>query len=452
MSAAFTIEFGTDVRVVPPGNADEAFDVRMLHVLGAGANCATYLGRRPDRSFVAIKAPRWQDAGADLEIEGRILEQFAHPNVVSLLGKGREPGGRRVLVYERLFGNPASVVSRPEVRRHFPDDPGTRFYPLPPLVALDLALDLFSALDHIDRRGFVHHDVKLGNLMVRLPCEDAVLPDHLLLQRVLDGACAGVLVDLGSSRSKAYLAELNSGVADDDLRVVPPQVTPRFAPPEALLQNVAPKGGRPRPLLLPSLDIYAAAAAVYSLATGRVVYDHLGVNVDEFEPLREAKKAEREGKLSPFSNEAIRGAAGWRRVAEDVAKLLQTCVHGDPGKRPRSIEVHDGLLELRKKVGGPRRDLLAPPLKRAPAEPSGNDTFVGVGARDRATIRAKAWELRRSVSETGAAPATGAPPGAPLPADDAPTASRPQLVVEVPPTVSRAPRPVDDDPATVPLQ
>ncbi|MCO5166996.1 MAG: hypothetical protein M9894_11585 [Planctomycetes bacterium] len=398
MTTAYALQPGATVVITPPGG-EEPVELELLTPLGRGANSQTWLARSDGATF-AVKAPLADGDDHELTIEERIVQQFHHPSVVALAGSGVGPGGRLVLAYERLFPNPLNVVNRPSVRRHFPGDPGTRFYPLPPPVALNLAVDLLAALEHVHRRGFVHHDVKPDNLMVRapLPPDAAELPDHELLELALRGECQGVLVDLGSSRSNAYLAELNRGGIDADVLVVPPQLTPLNAPPEALLDNDVP-GGRPRPLLFRSLDVYAAALTIYAMVSGRSPYDHLGLDTASFEALRRVKAAERAGELVPFSAEAVSGAPGYRRVADDLLALLLACTHRDPAERPGVAGALQFVEELQRAFSPATRERAARERRLgalAATEADREDMFFGVTAQARSTARARAWELRRA--------------------------------------------------------
>lgn len=377
---------------------EESLELHLIKLLGQGANSQTWLGASRGETF-AVKAPIEDLNDNELTIEERIVQQFHHPSVVSLAGVGVGPGGRLILAYERLFANPLAMVNRPSVRPLFPDDPGTRFYPLPPPVAINLCVDLLSGIDHMHKKGFVHHDIKPDNLMVRVPVAEAdyAPKDHEVLEHVLEGRSQGVLVDLGSSRSKAYLAELNTGANDADLLVVPPQLTPVNAPPEALLPNEVP-GLEPRPLLFPSLDLYAAAITIYAMATGRAPYDHLGLDVASFETLREVKAAERDGKLLAISAEALHGAHGYRRVADDLQALLAACTHRDPKKRPTPAAALQYAEELQRAFApsAAQRDERAKrlaALERA-EEGEGTETFFGLSTRDKSRIRTRAWEMR----------------------------------------------------------
>jgi serine/threonine protein kinase len=377
---------------------DESLELHLIQLLGQGANSQTWLAASRGETF-AVKAPLEDLNDNELTIEERIVQQFHHPAVVSLGGVGVGPGGRLILAYERLFANPLSIVNRPSVRPLFPDDPGTRFYPLPPPVAINLCVDLLSGIDHMHKKGFVHHDIKPDNLMVRVPLpKDEVAPkEHEVLEHVLEGRSQGVLVDLGSSRSKAYLAELNTGANDSDLLVVPPQLTPINAPPESLLPNEVP-GLEPRPLLFPSLDLYAAAITVYAMVTGRSPYDHLGLDTSSLETLRDVKAGERDGKLLAISSEALHGAPGYRRVADDLYALLSACTHRDPRKRPTPAGALQYAEELQRAFA-PSAAQREDAAKRLEAlereeEDAGGETFFGLSTRAKSTIRARAWELR----------------------------------------------------------
>lgn len=396
----YCLQPGMPIVLTRPGGED-TIETRLLGHLGQGANSQTWLAGSNDCTF-AIKAPRFVGDDNELMIEQRIVQQFHHPSVIALAGVGVGPAGRLLLGYERLFANPLTLMSRPANRTFFPGDPGTRFLPLPPSITLNLAVDLFGALEHIHRRGFVHHDVKPDNLMARVPVpRDALtVPDHTLLELALEGNTEGVLVDLGSSRSYAYLAELNSGEFDADVLVVPPQMTPLHAPPEALLDNQV-SVGPPRPLLFRSLDLYAAATTVYAMITGRAAYDHLGLDTASFEELRRVKEAERDGKLMALSSDAVLGALGYRRIADDLCALLAACTHRDPSKRPGVAGALQFVEELQRsfspaaKARGARSarlNVLAATKQERVA------TFFGTTASDRAAT--KAWERRARSSPT----------------------------------------------------
>lgn len=324
----------------------------MVGPLDQGANSQTWLARDPAGQHVVLKGPRCADGGfqADLQVEARILGQLRSDGLIRLLGAGQSAEGALLLGYERAFPNPLLVLARPEVRRCFPD-PGTRYLPLPVQVTLKLGRDLLRGLEDLHGHGFVHHDVKLANLMVRLPETAATVAHHRQLEHALSGRARGVLIDVGASRSFDYLGELNEGRAAGDVALVPPQLTPLYAPPEALL----PAPGAARPVLHPSLDVYAAGVVLYVCASGRLPYEDQGLDTEGWEGLRATKAEERAGRAAPLSFQALAGSSGYRTVAEELHRLLVAMLHRDPARRPTPRAAREGLDRLLAALPAPAR-------------------------------------------------------------------------------------------------
>jgi serine/threonine protein kinase len=322
--------------------------VRVVRPLDSGENSATFLARDEAGEAVVLKAPRDWSAGAidaDLRVEERVLRAIGDraDRLVQLRGSG-DVAGKRVVAFERLHPGPLVVLARPEVRAHFPDDPGTRWYPLPTSLALAQGHDLLAAVAQVHARGFIHDDVKPSNFMLRVAGREDALPPDELLSRALRGRVRGVLIDFGGARSLEWFRQLDRGEADADARLVPPQLTPLYAPPEAL---AAGPGARTRHH--PSLDVYAAAMVVYAFVTGRSAYDHLRLGTESVEGLRQAKASEGRGEVSPFAWEAVAGAPGLGRSARDLWALLSDCTHRDPQQRPGAVAARDRLEELRRR-------------------------------------------------------------------------------------------------------
>lgn len=337
---------GEMVAIQPRGSGPVVVH-RVVRVLARGAHAEVCLAAWQQGASVlktGLAAAARRDV--DLAIEERIVTQLEHENVVRFLGRGEHPTAGPVLAYERVFENPLGTISSPALRARLPNDPGTRFYPLPPSVGLRLTRDLLRALEHMHRRSFVHHDVKLANLMVRLPGAAADASEAVVLDGVLGGGGQGVLVDFGATRSAAYLAELNRGDASHDL--TPPQLTPLYAPPEAL--------DPARPRFHPSIDVYAAALVLYSCASGRAPYDHLGgEDTQSVARLRRLKADERRGELMAVSFEALAGAPGLRTLAAEVHGFLAACLATDPAARPSVTEARRHVERLTDLCGAPPR-------------------------------------------------------------------------------------------------
>jgi serine/threonine protein kinase len=335
---------------VTPREGGRAERVVVRARLASGAQSQVYLARRADGRAAALKVRLYEDEpDHELRIEERILRQLGHEHVVRLLGEGEDPAGRLVLMHERLFTNPLLLLGRPDVRRHFGADPGSTYRPLPPRVGLRLGLDLLRAIEHMHDVGFVHHDVKPGNLLVRLRALERTErpPQHLVLSHAATPAARGVLVDIGATRSMEYLEALNRGEVDSS--VVPAMMTPSHAPPEALLP--APNLTRVR--LHPSVDVYGAALVVYACASGLAPYEHLGPKRDAA-GLLALKARERAGQLLPVSFEALAapgGVPGW--LARDLFAFTRDCVHREPERRPTARVARRRLEELLARVEGP---------------------------------------------------------------------------------------------------
>lgn len=382
------LDVGFQIEAVLRGEGNAVFVV--CKRLASGANSQTYLVRRlGSGEFAVLKAARWREQpDTDLKIAEKLLVQFEHPNVTPLLGTAWLLE-RRALITPRYFDNPLLVLSRPDVRANFPDDPGTRYYPLPACIGLPLALDLIQGIQHLHRRGFVHHDIKPTNLMVHVPWDEAKLADHELLEAALRGDTRGVLIDVGGSRSKAYLHDLSTGKVDGDLSVIVPQLSPLYAPPEALIPRETEWGLRPH--LHPSLDLYAAAMVIYAFVSGRGAYDHLNLDHQDMEGLLEVKRQEADGLLFPFSAEAVQGAAAYRPVANDLVAFLGACTHRDPGQRPTALKASEFFERLVVRLKGVPERRRSTTRQRRTAEP-----FLGVTTEERAQISGRTHIDRRT--------------------------------------------------------
>jgi serine/threonine protein kinase len=225
---------------------------RVLRRLGVGGMSEVYLTYDADlHCQVAIKVLPDELAQNATFVgrfrrEAEVGQKIDHPNVVRCLEAGTDtPTGRRYLVMEYVKGESAQAIL-------------DRDGPFSLAQATRVILDIARALEELHHRGYVHRDVKPGNILV---AENG----------------KAKLADLGVAKPLADAAELTSfdqGVG-----------TPYYMPWEQTL-NAS--------LVDPRSDLFALGATFYHLVTGRVPFP--GKDVGEvscakedgtFRPVRE---------------------------------------------------------------------------------------------------------------------------------------------------------------------
>jgi len=204
---------------------------RLLRRLGAGGMSEVYLAYDIERHGpVAVKI-----LSEDLAKNATYVDRFRreadvgqlidHPNIVRCFASGQDARtGRRYLVLEYVKGQSARA------RRE-------RDAPLPLADATRVMLDIARALEELHHRGYVHRDVKPGNILIRAD----------------DGRAK--LADLGVAKLLADSAELTS--LDQGIG------TPFYMPWEQTL-NAS--------LVDPRSDLFALGATFYHLIAGRVPF------------------------------------------------------------------------------------------------------------------------------------------------------------------------------------
>lgn len=207
------------------------------HPLGEGASGIVYRAERADGSPspVALKVihrhlVRDPQVSRRFHREAQILGQLRGPNLAALLDTGEAEDGRLYMALELVEGEPLDVV--------------TRQGPLPIEQAVDIALQICSALELAHEHGVVHRDLKPGNVMLS---RDA---NGELNVRVLDFGMAKLL-RVEASQTLTALTEANMVFG-----------TPEYmAPEQARGEDVDAR-----------CDVYALGVLLYELLTGHVPF------------------------------------------------------------------------------------------------------------------------------------------------------------------------------------
>jgi serine/threonine-protein kinase len=189
--------------------------------------------RTADGTAVALKTITPAAAGVRAQVErflreADILRRLAHPNIVALRETG-ESSGQLYFAMDYVRGTDAARLLHEEG-------------PLPVGRAVGLVCQLLEALAYAHAQGFVHRDVKPANVLV----ESA------------GGREVGRLADFGLAR--VYQASPLSGLT---MRGELGGTVAFMAPEQVTLFREA----------QPPVDQYAAGATLYTLLTGRNIYD-----------------------------------------------------------------------------------------------------------------------------------------------------------------------------------
>lgn len=294
-SGPHTVTLGGNTAVTSPPTPLHLPGYEIVRELGRGGMGVVYLARRQsDGQLVAVKtvlpavAPRSETLGR-FQREMAILQRLTHPHIVRFLETG-ESGGLLYFVMEYVEGESASAA----VKRNGPFDARR---------AVTLGGQLLEALAHAHLQGFIHRDVKPGNV---------------LLTR-LDGQEVVKLADFGLGRT--YQASMMSGLTVSGQ----PGGTPGFMPPEQVLDF---RNARP------AADQYAAAATLYFLLTGQMIY----------EPARSS--ADLMMRVLHEEPIPVRQSAGGPPLPGRLGPVLSRALSRDPrGRYPDVLAFRDALAK-----------------------------------------------------------------------------------------------------------
>jgi eukaryotic-like serine/threonine-protein kinase len=277
----------------------------LVKAIGEGGIGSVWLVRKPgaDRLFV-LKIPK-ADALAtatDVEREGiltsfgeeaRVLASLYHPNVANIIDRGVSDG-MPFLVLEYLIGADLKQYSQAKLMSLFE--------------LRQVVLESCAGLAALHSAGLVHRDIKPANVWLRLPLAGGQRFDP---QKHRDPAHApplsSVVIDFGMVRPVRV-------PSDSSGRFV--AGTAGYIAPEQVLDPVE---------LDPRADVYALAATIYNVTTGRAFFDEIDNQRDRI--------------IAHMRRDPFESAERLQGYPPAIAKLLREATALDPADRPSPIEL-----------------------------------------------------------------------------------------------------------------
>jgi len=238
---------------------------------------------RPDRATEANVARAVEEA--------KSLSRIHHRNIVRILSTGRMMNGESFLVMDYVDGLTATQLGKAR-RLWIPE-------------ALQIAIDMCSALDVVHQRGMVHRDVKPSNVMIEEDTFRTVLIDFSL-----------ALTEAGT---------LASAPAGTIIFCAPEQVQPQ-------------KGQDP---MAPAVDVYGLGGTLYFMLAGAHPF--------RGQSTLEIQQRKLEGPL-PSVKDRLKG-----RAIPELDETIHHCMQPDPALRPASCLAVKRVLErARRRYPAPR--------------------------------------------------------------------------------------------------
>jgi serine/threonine-protein kinase len=276
----------------------------LIKPLGEGGIGSVWLVRKPgaDRMFV-LKMPKADalEGASETERKG-ILASFVeeakalaglyHPNVANIIDRGVS-NGTPFLVLELLIGADLKQYSSARLLTLFE--------------LRQIVVDACAGLSALHGAGLVHRDIKPANLWIRLPLASGERFDpNKHRDPARTPVLATVVIDFGMVRaSKVSKEAVGRFVAG----------TPGYIAPEQVLDPMELDG---------RADLYALAATIYNVTTGRTFFDDI--------------ENPRERILAHMQRDPFEDPERLRMFPAAIAKLLREATARNPNDRPMPLE------------------------------------------------------------------------------------------------------------------
>lgn len=236
-----------------------------------------------------------------LQMEADILKQIYHPNVANFVDSGWDRD-QPYLVMEYLVGCDLDAYA---AAREL--DLGE---------AKPIIRDVASGLSALQRFGLVHCDLKPGNIFLRLALPDEADEFAPAAHRDPETApiLGAVVIDFGVSRTMAVVADESADTVSGTLGYLAPEQADGAVHPKT--------------------DVYALAATVFRILTGRPFFAHLD---------GAARRLIAHHKTAPMTDPAHRALLAKQ---PRLVTLLDEATALDPDARPMVDEFAGRFLEL----------------------------------------------------------------------------------------------------------
>jgi eukaryotic-like serine/threonine-protein kinase len=260
---------------------------RLTHLIGSGASSHVFEAKHVRLgSAFALKLLRAElsdkRAGQRFRHEATAIARLCSEHVVSVLDCGELDEGAPFLVMERLQGE--------DLRRLL-----GRAAPLPPVRAINLAIQACRGLAVVHQAGLVHRDLK---------------PENLFVTRRGTGEDWCKILDFG-------VAKLDFGTSTLEGALLG---TVRYMAPEQLVSATSAR---------PATDVYAIGAILFECVTGRALIR--GENVHE-------------SMYQILNVETLELIAAEPSLPSSLRPVILACLEKNPERRPQSAAELEALL------------------------------------------------------------------------------------------------------------